>query len=197
MVLLTPVGASVRQIPPDLPHLQVRVRIPAAAQLQCDETGAMQVLILDGVQLQSRNQVWSSPWHDQDHDRTSPAQPSVTIMVVDDDERVRRVTARMLRNEGYNVIEARSGEDALERLAESQVQVILADLAMPGGMHGLELAEQALELAPGRRVVLMSGYYRLFPKLGRYAARFPLLMKPFSAEQLARQIREVLSEERN
>ena len=155
------------------------------------------MLILEGVQLQSRNQAWLLPWPDMDRDRTSPTQPAVTIMVVDDDERGRRVTARMLRDEGYNVIEARSGEEALERLAESEVQVILADLAMPGGMHGLELVEQALALAPWRRVVLMSGYDRLFPKLGTYGARFPLLMKPFSAEQLARQIREVLSGERN
>ena len=155
------------------------------------------MLILEGVQLQSRNQAWLLPWPDMDRDRTSPTQPAVTIMVVDDDERGRRVTARMLRDEGYNVIEARSGEEALERLAESEVQVILADLAMPGGMHGLELVEQALALAPWRRVVLMSGYDRLFPKLGTYGARFPLLMKPFSAEQLVRQIREVLSGERN
>ena len=155
------------------------------------------MLILEGVQLQSRNQAWLLPCPDLDRDRTSPAQPAVTIMVVDDDAPVRRVTARMLRDEGYNVIEARSGQEALELLAESEVQVILADIAMPGGMHGLELAEKALALAPWRRVVLMSGYARLFPKLGPYGARFPLLIKPFSAEQLARQIRDVLPGARN
>jgi CheY-like chemotaxis protein len=57
----------------------------------------------------------------------------------------------LLLDEGYNVIEARSGPDALGLLAEREIQVILADIAMPGGMHGLDLAEKALALAPWRR----------------------------------------------
>jgi DNA-binding NtrC family response regulator len=125
-------------------------------------------------------------------DKTGPAQSAVTIMIVEDDERARWVTARMLRDEGYNVIEAHSGEQALERLADArEVQLVLTDLAMPG-MHGLELAENVVAAAPWRRVVLMSGYDTLIPKPGTPGARFPLLMKPFSAHQLTSQIREVL-----
>ena len=131
-----------------------------------------------------------------EQDRTTPAQRTVTIMVVDDDERARRVTARMLRDEGYDVIEAASGEQALERLAEAeQVQVVLADIAMPGGMNGVELAEKVLASAPWRRIVLMSGYDRLFPKWGSLGAQFPLLMKPFTAGQLLQQMSDVLKRE--
>jgi CheY-like chemotaxis protein len=101
-------------------------------------------------------------------------------MVVEDDDRVRRLTARMLRDEGYDVIEARAGQEALKRLAEgSEVHVVLTDIAMPGGMHGVELAERILADSPECQVVLMSGYASLFPKMGTYGTRFPLLIKPF------------------
>jgi CheY-like chemotaxis protein len=151
------------------------------------------VLLIDGALAQSGSPFQALPWLDLDRDRTGPTQSSVTVMVVEDDERARRVTARMLREEGYSVIEADSGEQALRRLAEKgEVQVILTDIAMPGGMDGLELAEKVLAAAPWRRVILMSGYARLFPQLGTSGARFPLLMKPFSPGQLALQIQEVL-----
>ena len=149
--------------------------------------------VVDAMLLNSRRQMWPSARLGPEHDRTSPVQSSVTILVVDDDERGRRITARLLRDEGFQVIEAQSGEQALERLGDpGEVQVLLADIAMPGGMNGVELAEKILAADPWRRVVLMSGYDRLFPKLGSMAARFPLLMKPFTANQLIEQMREVL-----
>ena len=135
------------------------------------------------------------PWHDQEQDRTSPTSASVTIMVVDDDEKSRLIAARMLRDEGYRVIEAQSGEQALERLAGTHdVQVVLTDIVMPGGMGGLELARKVTALSPWRRVVLMSGYAPTFPQLNTSAVPFPLLVKPFAADQLAQQISELLGE---
>jgi DNA-binding NtrC family response regulator len=114
-------------------------------------------------------------------------------MVVDDDERGRWLTGRMLRDEGYQVIEARSAEQALERLVDAkEVQILLADIVMPGGMSGVELAEKVQATDPWRRVVLMSGYDRLFPQWGEMGGRFPLLIKPFTVDQLVRQIRDVL-----
>lgn len=135
------------------------------------------------------------PWLDLQQDRTSPSHSSVTIMVVDDNEPSRTIAARMLRDEGYRVVEAQSGEQALDRLADADdVHVVLTDIAMPGGIDGLELARKVTALWPWRRVVLMSGYARIFPQLNTSAAPFPLLIKPFAADQLARQIREVLAE---
>ena len=154
------------------------------------------MLAVERVLLSSRRQLWPLAGLGPEQDRTGPAQSTVTIMVVDDDERARWVTARMLRDEGYQVIEAQSGEQALERLADAgQVQIVLADIAMPGGMNGVELAEKVLAEAPWRRVVLMSGYDRLFPKLGSMEARLPLLMKPFTAGQLIQQMGDVLNGE--
>lgn len=151
------------------------------------------MLSVDEVLLKSRGQIWSHVWLSSEQDRTSPLQSTVTIMVVDDDERGRWLTGRMLVDEGYHVIEAQSAEQALERLADArEVQIVLADIAMPGGMSGLELAEKVLAAEPWRRVVLMSGYDRLFPKWGEMGARFPLLIKPFTADQLIRQMRDVL-----
>ncbi len=135
------------------------------------------------------------PQLEHGQDRTSSTLSSVTIMVVDDSEQSRSVAARILRNEGYRVIEAQSGEQALERLAgTNDVQVVLTDVAMPGGIDGLELARQVTALSPSRRVVLMSAYAQFFPRLNTSAVPFPLLIKPFMADQLARQIREVLEE---
>jgi len=148
--------------------------------------------VAETVRLQSRNQIYSPRWRALEHDRTGPSQAQVSVLVVDDDERVRWVTARMLREEGYHVIEAPSAEEAWNRLAEDpEIQVVLTDIAMPGG-NGVDLAERIVAGSPLRHVVLMSGYDRLFPKLGEPGAQFPLLIKPFKAEQLLRQIRLLL-----
>ena len=146
--------------------------------------------------LTSRGPFRSFPWLAPDDDRTSPVRATARIMVVDDDDRVRRIATRMLRDEGYQVIEAKSAEQALERLADTgEIQVVLADIVMPGGMNGVELTEKILAGEPGCRVVLMSGYDRQFPKWDSMGIRVPLLIKPFSADQLIRQVGEVLKGE--
>jgi two-component system, cell cycle sensor histidine kinase and response regulator CckA len=148
--------------------------------------------VAEPLELHSRIQLHTLGCRALEHDRTSPSQARVSVLVVDDDERVRWVTARMLREEGYHVTEAPSAEQAWKRLAEdSEIQVVLTDIAMPGG-NGVELAERIVAGLPLRHVVLMSGYDRLFPKLGEPGAQFPLLIKPFNAEQLLHQIRLLL-----
>jgi CheY-like chemotaxis protein len=135
------------------------------------------------------------PWLNLDPERTGPAQSSVTVLVVDDNEQGRLVTSRMLRDEGYAVIEADSGEAALRLLAErTEIQVVVTDIVMPGGIDGLELAQTILESTPWRKVVLMSGFPRGFSQLAESGARIPILIKPFSAGQLAFQVREALQD---
>ena len=148
--------------------------------------------LVEEVWLGSRSPRWLRGWPAPDQDRTGRGLSTVGVLVVDDDDRVRWLTARMLREEGYQVLEARSAEHAWERLAESDdVRVVLTDIAMPGG-SGVELAERIVAERSSLRVILMSGYDRVFPKLGSSGARFPLLVKPFSPDQLVRQIRTVL-----
>jgi CheY-like chemotaxis protein len=82
-----------------------------------------------------------------------------TILVVEDDVRVRRVSMRRLKEMGYVVIEAESGSAALEVLARGEpIDLLFTDVVMPGGMTGLELARQARSLRPGLKILFTSGY---------------------------------------
>ena len=84
---------------------------------------------------------------------------SETILLVEDDPRLRRVLSRRLRGLGYQVFEAENGAAALAQLAEvPEVALLFTDMVMPGDMTGLELAEAALATKPGLRVLFTSGY---------------------------------------
>ena len=132
------------------------------------------------------------PWWSPEGEKTSPSSAYTTVLVVDDDEQGRWVTARMLREFGYNVIEAHSAHEALHRLRLIRgIRVIIADIAMPW-MSGFQLGEIVARDHPGVAVVLMSGYASLFPKFATTEKRFPLLTKPFTAEQLQWQVQAVL-----
>jgi CheY-like chemotaxis protein len=148
---------------------------------------AAETLLLQG-------RYWCAPacCFDPGTDKTGLLPAQTTILVVDDEEPSRHITARMLRDEGYNVIEAHSAHEALHRLRLlKDVRLVLADIAMPL-MNGLQLAEIVNQDFPGVGVVLMSGYASLLPKLGAWEGKFPLLMKPFTGEDLSRQIAAML-----
>ena len=84
---------------------------------------------------------------------------SETILVVEDDARVRRVTTARLRSLGYEVIKADNGAAALALLATyPKIAMIFTDVVMPGGMNGDELAEAALAARPDLKVLFTSGY---------------------------------------
>ncbi|MGH7580403.1 MAG: response regulator [Gemmatimonadales bacterium] len=138
--------------------------------------------------------VWLSPHPD----RTGLAAGGGTVLVVDDDRGVRRLTARMLRAEGFRVLEAESGTEALRLLeSEPDVRLVVTDIVMPE-MHGLELADQAQARLPDLRVLLMTGHaLELSAQLDVRDTRLPVLLKPFSKEQLFAKVKDVLAEERN
>jgi CheY-like chemotaxis protein len=84
---------------------------------------------------------------------------SETILVVEDDARVRRVASARLRSLGYQVVEADGAETALSLLAaHPEVAMIFTDIVMPGGMTGDEMAEAARALRPDIKVLFTSGY---------------------------------------
>lgn len=117
-----------------------------------------------------------------------------TILLVEDDQGVRAVAAEMLRSQGYAVIEARSGADALRLLGESPppIHLLLTDMVMPG-MNGRALVEAVLRDRPGMRVLLMSGYAEEASGSPQSPPRnLPLLQKPFTVNSLAAKVREVL-----
>jgi PAS domain S-box-containing protein len=114
------------------------------------------------------------------------------ILLVEDEELVRRFTRLALQGLGYTVLEASNGEEAL-RIAkdyEPTIALLLTDLIMPG-MNGVELAKEITEIQSEIRVVIMSGYAG--DELERRGARdLQPLTKPFTHQALARRIREAL-----
>ena len=118
-----------------------------------------------------------------------------TALVVDDIPEVRSVIARMLRDLGFEVVEAGSGREALSKLAEIEGDLVLvSDVAMKG-MSGADLALEAWKDHPELPVVFMSGYTgdRLDERTTRRrGVRF--LSKPFTPDELAIKIAEAISE---
>ncbi len=129
---------------------------------------------------------------------TEPAQLSalapadMAILVVDDDEWVRTVTARMLRRAGYGVLEADGGETALELLrgvAGRCVRLVLTDMMMPG-MNGATLASVVELEHPAARVLIMTGYGGgMLPEDRLGTDPNAVLAKPFTVDELLAAVR--------
>jgi two-component system, cell cycle sensor histidine kinase and response regulator CckA len=104
------------------------------------------------------------------------------ILVVDDEDAIREVVRRILTREGYEVIAASGGEEALTLLADrdEQVDLLLTDVIMPR-MSGKELAERFASLRAGARVLYMSGYTDRLIGLEEVDA---LIEKPFNSDGL-------------
>jgi two-component system cell cycle sensor histidine kinase/response regulator CckA len=110
-----------------------------------------------------------------------------TILVVDDEVSLRQMLVRQLRSEGYNVVEAGYGLEALAvaRSSEEPIDLVLSDIIMPG-MIGTELAQHLLAEHPGIRVVLMSAH-TLDPVVSDPSGRpgnVPVLAKPFEGQKM-------------
>ncbi|MEO8088838.1 MAG: response regulator [Gemmatimonadales bacterium] len=122
-------------------------------------------------------------------------QPAVeTVLVVDDEEMVRRLAVRMLLGQGYRVLEASSGDEAVRMLQRGSQAIdgVLTDLAMPG-LRGRQLGETISSCWPRVRVIYMSGFAaeRMVTD-GALDPNDPFVQKPFTAQQLSRIVREAL-----
>jgi PAS domain S-box-containing protein len=117
-----------------------------------------------------------------------------TILVVEDDDELRKYAREVLEELGYHVMSAGSGAAALETLNGShQIDLLLTDVVMPGGMNGRQLADKAVGHRPGLRVLYMTGYTRnAIIHQGRLDRGTNLISKPFSFEELASKVRQVL-----
>jgi PAS domain S-box-containing protein len=117
-----------------------------------------------------------------------------TVLIVEDDKEVRKIAARILENQGYKVLEASHGSEALSLCKEHRkpIHLMLADVVMPG-LDGRELAERVKSLHPGMKVLYMSGYTdNAIIHHGVLEKGMNYIQKPFTLEGLARKIREVL-----
>jgi len=117
-----------------------------------------------------------------------------SVLVVEDEDGVRRLTERILGRAGYRVLSAPNGHAALELCAraDERVDLLLTDVIMPE-MLGPELAEQAVAGRPGLRVLFMSGYSHQMIARRRVAERdVAFVEKPFTSETLLAGVREAL-----
>jgi PAS domain S-box-containing protein len=118
-----------------------------------------------------------------------PAGGREKILLVEDDADVRMVTRGVLEGSGYQIWEAANGLEALNvwKTNASQIDLLLTDVIMPGGLNGWELADRLSGERPGLKVILMSGYNADLP--GKIQPHSHILPKPFSLESLTETVR--------
>jgi two-component system, cell cycle sensor histidine kinase and response regulator CckA len=115
-------------------------------------------------------------------------------MVVEDESSVREMIVRILSAEGYTVLEAENGRQALIALERhgKPIALVLTDVAMPE-MGGQELGTHLAVVAPGLRVVYMSGFTdEEVVRRGRLHSKVPLIQKPLVPQLLTQRIRAIL-----
>jgi CheY-like chemotaxis protein len=119
-----------------------------------------------------------------------------TILIVDDEEDLLEVASTCLGELGYSVLTAKDGASATRMLEESNdIDLLLTDILMPGGMNGVELAHRASELFPAIRIIYCSGFpadalaERVSPLV-----EGPLLRKPYQRSELLSIVRDVLAD---
>lgn len=124
-----------------------------------------------------------------------PAETPETILIVDDEPQVVELVHLMLVREGYRVLTATGGEEALEVSANhpDPIDLLLTDIVMPQ-LNGRELADRLKSERRDLRVLYMSGFMKeaILKYYNISVAGIPFLQKPFTRDMLARKIREVL-----
>jgi CheY-like chemotaxis protein len=127
-----------------------------------------------------------------------PSEPPVatgageSILVVEDDADVRVYVVETLRDLGYQVQHAASGEDALKRIDGHSIDLLLTDVVLPG-INGRKLADELTRRQPSLKVIYMTGYSRnAIVHQGRLDAGLEMLQKPLTSIDLARAVSKVL-----
>jgi two-component system, cell cycle sensor histidine kinase and response regulator CckA len=129
-----------------------------------------------------------------------PAGGTETLLVVEDRQDVRDLVADILRTQGYNVLDAPGGKEALEvikKLGSKKIDLLVTDVVMPG-MSGKELAKTLLLSQPETKILFMSGYTD--DTISQYDIAHPgkaFIQKPFNSNELGNAVRELLDEPSN
>jgi signal transduction histidine kinase/ActR/RegA family two-component response regulator len=117
------------------------------------------------------------------------------VLLVEDEEQVRRSTARILEAAGYHVFQAGDALEAQQVFAAEDVDLMVTDIVMPGGISGKELADELWQRRPNLPVVFASGYgVERAAGAGVLSATSTLIEKPFTADTLLRTVEEVLGD---
>jgi CheY-like chemotaxis protein len=121
---------------------------------------------------------------------------SETLLLAEDDERVRNLIKRILDRQGYTVLLATSCEEAvrLSRAHAGAIDLLVTDVVMPR-MSGRDLAQEMFKSRPGLKVLYLSGYTdNVIARRGILEPGVRFLQKPFTPEVLARKVRDILDE---
>jgi CheY-like chemotaxis protein len=194
------------------PAISARIFEPFFTTKPTGQGTGLGLSVVEGIIEQSSGEMWLSSQPGQgttftialplvaaedDYVGDSPENPGAgteTILLVDDEDAVREVLGRGLQLQGYRLIEASDGAEALEILKRSadQIDLVVTDVAMPG-MTGVELAHRALELRGFLPFVFVSGQPReVLLDFGPLHEDHVLLEKPFSPNVLSACIRASL-----
>ncbi len=130
---------------------------------------------------------------DEEHE-TDPGASGETVLVVEDDPDVRTLAVALLRDLGYEILEAPDGDSALAILDRtSRVNLLFTDVMLPGGMNGPKLVKEVVRRRPGVSVLFTSGYTdNAITHQGRLDKGVELLNKPYRKADLAMKVRAVL-----
>lgn len=116
-----------------------------------------------------------------------------TVLIVDNDESTRRTVANVLKEAGYDVLEAVNGRGALHALAEREAQLVITELVLPE-MDGMQLLTQLRKLHPEVKLIAMSGASRAvtYLSVARHLGASRVLRKPFEMDELLQAVSQAL-----
>jgi signal transduction histidine kinase/ActR/RegA family two-component response regulator len=128
-------------------------------------------------------------------DTPAPAEERKTVLVVDDDDMVRKSVIAQLRSLGYATIEANNPDMALEVIeGDESIDLLFSDIVMPGSIDGIELARRSSERRPTLKILLTSGYPDLKASRAEQAyTQWEVLKKPYRRSDLREALREILT----
>ena len=120
---------------------------------------------------------------------------AIRVLLVEDEGLLRMVTADSLEGEGFAVVEARDGEEAVRLLnCAEAVDIILTDVQMPGSLDGIDVATHARQLYPMIPVLVVSGYApRLMSRLTAFDPAAVFISKPYSMAEITDAVRHLAS----
>jgi len=127
---------------------------------------------------------------------TSVSAPgSESVLVVEDEQSVREVTVYILQDQGYEIVSAMDGKEALRHLNSGKTfDLLFTDIILPGGVNGIELAKQALQLQPGIGLLFTSGYAdTAVIREGKLNTAENTIRKPYTRKELLEKVRDILN----
>jgi two-component system cell cycle response regulator CpdR len=131
--------------------------------------------------------------NEKEDDMNHHADPSVKILLAEDDNDMRRFLVKALQNAGYSVVSFDNGLEAYNRLREEPFELLLTDIVMPE-MDGIELARRATELDPDIKVMFITGFAAVALNPDNQAPRqAKVLSKPFHLRDLVNEVTRLLA----